>query len=124
MPHIEELHYPGINEFVPTNFETHRLRVDQKQAKPNLIRETSTLRLWHKKDDTFWVPRTNMWILFRNPLADATPAHSVMTGLYADLLVDSLNVYAYDAEVAGLIYYVDEHTGGILVSILCIKHMD
>jgi insulysin len=65
-----------------------------------------------------------MWILFRNPLADATPAHSVMTRLYADLLVDSLNVYAYDAEVAGLIYYVDEHTGGILVSVLCIKHVD
>jgi insulysin len=86
-----------------------------------LMKETPTLRLWHKKDDTFWIPRTNMWILFRNPLADATPAHSVMTSLYANLLVDSLNVYAYNAEVAGLVYYIDEHTGGLLVSVVLKK---
>jgi insulysin len=121
VPIIDELHYPGINEFVPTNFETHRCQVEEKQTKPNLMKETPTLRLWHKKDDTFWIPRTNMWILFRNPLADATPAHSVMTSLYANLLVDSLNVYAYNAEVAGLVYYIDEHTGGLLVSVVLKK---
>jgi insulysin len=81
-----------------------------------LIKETPTIRLWHKKDDTFWVPRTNMWILLRNPSADVSPANSVKTKLYTELLEDSLNMYAYDAEVAGLLYYADEHTGGILVS--------
>ncbi|KAI8581774.1 hypothetical protein K450DRAFT_231119 [Umbelopsis ramanniana AG] len=114
---IEELHYPGINEFIPTIFETNRRQIDTKQKKPELIKDTPTIRLWHKKDDTFWVPRTNMWILLRNPSADVSPANSVKTKLYTELLVDSLNVYSYDAEVAGLLYYVDEHSGGILLDI-------
>ena len=116
MSPIEELHYPGVNEFIPTTFDTNRCQIETKQKKPELIKETPTIRLWHKKDDTFWVPRTNMWILLRNPSADASPANSVRTKLYTELLVDSLNVYAYDAEVAGLLYYVDEHSVGILVS--------
>jgi insulysin len=75
------------------------------------------MRLWHKKDDTFWVPRANVWILFRSPLAYATPANCVKTRLYTDLLKDSLNEYAYDAEVAGLCYNIENQLEGMLLAI-------
>lgn len=75
------------------------------------------LRLWHKKDDTFWVPRANVWILLRSPLVYATPSNCVKARLYADLLKDSLNEYAYDAEVAGLCYNIENQLEGMLVSI-------
>jgi insulysin len=82
-----------------------------------LIENTPLIRLWHKKDDTFWVPRANVWILFRSPLAYATPTNCVKTRLYTDLLKDSLNEYAYDAEVAGLCYNIENQLEGMLLAI-------
>jgi insulysin len=107
---------PDINAFIPTNFETNKKEVATPAKRPELIENNSLLRLWHKKDDTFWVPRANVWILFRSPLAYATPTNCVKTRLYTDLLKDSLNEYAYDAEVAGLCYNIENQLEGMLVS--------
>ncbi|ODQ53020.1 a-pheromone processing metallopeptidase Ste23 [Saitoella complicata NRRL Y-17804] len=109
-----ELRFPGVNEFIPTNFETHRKDVPaEAQAKrPTLIKHTSLIRFWHKKDDTFWVPKANANFLFRTPLAYATPKHSVLTRLYCDLVKDALNEYSYDADLAGLEYNLyPDHEG-------------
>lgn len=64
------------------------------------------------------MPRANVWILFRSPLAYATPTNCVKTRLYTDLLKDSLNEYAYDAEVAGLSYNIENQLEGMLVMYL------
>ncbi|KAI9266092.1 Metalloenzyme, LuxS/M16 peptidase-like protein [Sporodiniella umbellata] len=108
---------PGQNAFLPTNFETHRVETETRSKRPNLIQNSPLLRLWHKKDDTFWVPRANVWILLRSPLAYASPASCVKARLYADLLKDSLNEYAYDAEVAGLCYNVENQLEGMLLAL-------
>lgn len=132
------MHLPGPNDFIPTNFETHKTEVKVPAKRPNLIKKNEKLRLWYKKDDTFWVPRANVWILFRSPLAYATPSNCVKTRyisfgfihtrllaclkaniqcrLYTDLLKDSLNEYAYDAEVAGLCYNIENQLEGMLAS--------
>lgn len=106
---------PGNNDFIPTNFETTKKEVPVPSQRPDLIENTPLLRLWHKKDDTFWVPRANVWILFRSPLAYANPVNCVKTRLYTDLLKDSMNEYAYDAEVAGLCYNIENQLEGMLV---------
>ncbi|KAF7727647.1 Insulinase (Peptidase M16) [Apophysomyces ossiformis] len=113
----DALSLPAPNEFIPTNFETNKVEVQEPAKRPELIEKNSLLRLWHKKDDTFWVPRANVWILFRSPLAYATPANCVKTRLYTDLLKDSLNEYAYDAEVAGLCYNIENQLEGMLLAI-------
>ncbi|KAI9477913.1 MAG: Metalloenzyme, LuxS/M16 peptidase-like protein [Benjaminiella poitrasii] len=112
----DALALPGPNAFIPTNFETHKKEVKTPATRPELIENTPLLRLWHKKDDTFWVPRANVWILFRSPLAYATPSNCVKTRLYTDLLKDSLNEYAYDAEVAGLSYDIENQLEGMLLA--------
>ncbi|KAI8388880.1 Metalloenzyme, LuxS/M16 peptidase-like protein [Radiomyces spectabilis] len=113
----KSLHLPPANDFIPTDFETHKKQVDQPAKRPTLIEHTPTMRLWHKKDDIFWVPRANVWILFRSPLAYATPTNCVKTRLYTDLLKDSLNEYAYDAEVAGLCYNIENQLEGMLLAV-------
>lgn len=75
----DALSLPTPNEFIPTNLDVNKMIVETKQRKPDLIQETSMLRLWHKKDDTFWVPKANVWILFRNPLTYATPRNAVIS---------------------------------------------
>ncbi|KAI7855111.1 Metalloenzyme, LuxS/M16 peptidase-like protein [Circinella umbellata] len=113
----DSLHLPGQNDFIPTNFETHKKDIKQPAKRPDLVMNTPKMRLWYKKDDTFWVPRANVWILFRSPLAYATPTNCVKTRLYTDILKDSLNEYAYDAEVAGLSYNIENQLEGMLLAI-------
>ncbi|OBZ83270.1 Insulin-degrading enzyme [Choanephora cucurbitarum] len=120
LEHLEKddaLVLPNTNAFIPNNFETHKKQVDTPAKRPELIANTPMMRLWHKKDDIFWVPRANVWILFRSPLAYATPINCVKTRLYTDLLKDSLNEYAYDAEVAGLSYNIENQLEGMLLAI-------
>ncbi|CAG8650489.1 11693_t:CDS:10, partial [Funneliformis caledonium] len=82
-----DLKMPLINEFIPTNFETHKTEFATPANKPNLIKNTPLCRLWHKKDDTFWVPKA------------------------------SVNIKLKSAEVAGVTYYFNSDSEGLLLVI-------
>ncbi|CAG8716551.1 96_t:CDS:2, partial [Racocetra fulgida] len=47
----------------------------------------------------------------------STPLNSVKTRLYIGLVTDAFTEYAYDAEIAGLAYYLYNHNEGIIVTI-------
>ncbi|KAK4511212.1 uncharacterized protein ATC70_012426 [Mucor velutinosus] len=113
----DDFSLPAINEFIPSNLDVHITEVPTKKSQPELIQDTTITRIWYKKDDTFWVPKTNMWIFFKNPLFYATPRNSVILELYINLLTDSLSEYSYDAEVAGLIYYLNQEPKGITLHV-------
>ncbi|CAJ0633735.1 13753_t:CDS:10 [Entrophospora sp. SA101] len=97
-----ELKLPLSNEFIPTNFEIKKQEVITPLKHPNLIKNTDLVRIWYKKDDTFWVPKVYIWFKIQCPLVYTTPAHAVKARLYTDLITDALNEYSYNAEVAGL----------------------
>lgn len=81
MTHIstnDDFSLPAINEFIPSNLDVNVTEVPNKKSQPELIQDTPITRIWYKKDDTFWVPKTNMWIFFKNPLFYATPRNSVI----------------------------------------------
>ncbi|GAA5812303.1 hypothetical protein MFLAVUS_005754 [Mucor flavus] len=113
----DEFTLPAINEFLPSNLDVPKFEVTEKKAEPDLIQDTELARIWYKRDDTFWVPRTNLWILFKNPLLQATPRNAVMSKLYTSLLTDSLSEYSYNAEVAGLTYYIDQESQGFALHV-------
>jgi insulysin len=69
---------PAINEFLPSKLDVSKFNVIEKKSAPELIQDTPISRIWYKQDDTFWVPKTNLWILFKNPLLHATPRNGVM----------------------------------------------
>lgn len=74
----EEFTLPAINEFLPSKLDILKFQVDTKRTAPELIKDTPLSRIWYKQDDTFWVPKTNLWILLKNPLLHATPRNAVM----------------------------------------------
>ncbi len=59
---------------------------------------------------------------FHSPFAYVDPLHCNMAYLYLELLKDSLNEYAYAAELAGLNYDLQNTVYGMYVSILIFPH--
>ncbi|CAG8742754.1 12068_t:CDS:10, partial [Acaulospora morrowiae] len=70
-----QLKIPSPNEFIPTNFEIEKKENVTPLLRPNLIKNTPLTRLWHKKDDTFWVPKASVYFMLNSPLVYATPLH-------------------------------------------------
>ncbi|RMZ82427.1 hypothetical protein DV737_g2137, partial [Chaetothyriales sp. CBS 132003] len=101
-----DLHLPHKNEFIPTRLDVEKLEVSQPAKVPKLLRNDDLMRLWWKKDDAFWVPKANVYVLLRNALTYATPANYVKTVLFTALVKDALTTYSYDAEISGLVYGV------------------
>jgi insulysin len=112
-----ELHLPHKNEFVPTRLDVEKKEVKEPGKTPRLIRNDDKMRLWWKKDDTFWAPKANVYIVLRNPLTYATPANYVKTVLYTKLVKDALTEYSYDADLAGIGYGVSATMLGLDVTV-------
>ncbi|KAI9226187.1 MAG: Metalloenzyme, LuxS/M16 peptidase-like protein, partial [Piptocephalis tieghemiana] len=126
-----ELHLPRPNEFIPTRFETAKPvakdpgspapPMPKPLRHPQLVENSGPdgtgIRLWHKRDDQFWVPKVYVWAWIRTPLAYASPRTSVLTRLYAELVRDALNEYSYDAEVAGLSWSIHTDVDGLVLSL-------
>lgn len=113
----EALHLPHRNEFIPTRLDVEKKEVAEPATAPKLIRNDDTMRLWWKKDDRFWVPKTNFLVTIRSSMAYATPANNVKTKLCCELVKDSLSEYAYDADLSGLVYNTSGTTLGVDVNI-------
>ncbi|GLA67965.1 insulinase (Peptidase M16) [Aspergillus tubingensis] len=111
------LHLPALNDFIPQRLEVERKDVAEPARQPTLIRHDDHVRVWFKKDDQFWVPKANIKILLRSPMVSLTPMYSVMTRLYVDLVEDSLDKYAYNADKAGLSYGISENAQGLNIEL-------
>jgi insulysin len=109
---LSELHLPHENQFIPTKLEVEKKEVKEPAIAPKLIRHDELVRTWYKKDDTFWVPKCNCFVDFKNMLPNATAENSLKARLYADMVRDALEEYSYDAELAGLEYDVSSHSAG------------
>ncbi|KAI8378795.1 Metalloenzyme, LuxS/M16 peptidase-like protein [Choanephora cucurbitarum] len=109
----DEFALPEVNEFIPQKLDVNRTVVNTKKTQPDLIQHTSKGKIWYKMDDTFWVPKTNVWIVFQNSISNITPYHAILTELYVHLLTDSLAEYSYNAQVAGLSYYFYQDAKGL-----------
>ncbi|KAL8667886.1 MAG: hypothetical protein Q9202_000351 [Teloschistes flavicans] len=114
---IRELHLPHTNEFIPTNLVVDKKDVSEPAKAPRLIRNDESVRSWWKKDDRFWVPKGNVSVTLRNPLANATPQIAVMSTLYCELVKDALEEYSYDAEIAGLEYQLLSYSMGLEIEV-------
>ncbi|MGH0118605.1 UNVERIFIED_CONTAM: hypothetical protein FKN15_050114 [Acipenser sinensis] len=103
---------PMKNEFIPTNFEIYPLEKDAPSF-PSLIKDTAMSKVWFKQDDKFFLPKACLNFEFFSPFAYVDPLHCNMAYLYLELLKDSLNEYAYAAELAGLSYDLQNTIYGI-----------
>ncbi|KAH6579183.1 hypothetical protein BASA60_003367 [Batrachochytrium salamandrivorans] len=112
-----ELHLPKPNSFIPEDFSVQKVAVEKPSTHPMIILESPVLRLWHKQDDTFFVPRVNIYFDMTTPLAYQDATSCVLSKLFTDLFKDSLNEFSYYAEVAGLHYRFDNTVDGLMLSL-------
>ncbi|KAK5386061.1 metalloprotease [Exophiala xenobiotica] len=113
----KELHLPHKNEFIPTKLDVEKLDVKEPAKTPKLLRNDDLVRLWWKKDDTFWVPKANINIKLRNAVTYCSPASFVKSVLFLNLVKDALSTYSYDAEISGLSYAIIPNQLGVDISV-------
>jgi insulysin len=114
---LPELHLPHENQFIPTKLQVEKKDVKQPAIAPKLIRSDDLIRAWFKKDDTFWVPKANLFINCKNPLPSTTAENTIKAEVYINMVEDALEEYAYDAELAGLDYQITSHSMGIEIQV-------
>lgn len=88
----------------------------QAQPHPVIIQESLLTRVWYKQDDKFLLPRAHVQFELFSPLAYLDPLNCNLTYMYAQILEDSLNEYAYAAELAGLRWSMKNTEYGLQVS--------
>ncbi|SJX63498.1 related to STE23-Metalloprotease involved in a-factor processing [Sporisorium reilianum f. sp. reilianum] len=118
---FEDLHLPRPNSFIPANFEFKGPIADAQGKKPTprpqLVLDNDSMRVWHKLDDRFGLPKANVFFVLRNPLINATPSTSIKTRMLIELISDSLVEYSYDATLAGLSYMLDSQDQSLALSL-------
>ncbi len=110
------LRLPGLNEFIPEDVSlrcddeeskaTFDPEIDYREEHPNLIVDTPKLRMWHKMDRTFRVPKTSIRLQLTSPNIYRSPRSITLNRIFQKVLQDDLNSYVYDASVAGCNYRV------------------
>jgi len=99
------LHLPLRNKFIPTDFSLlPPPSENQARPYPIRIRDDDRWRVHFKQDTTFRRPKTNLYFELLSPMAYYSPRNAALTNLFTQLLVDDLNEFSYDAEIAGLHY--------------------
>ncbi|KAG6018861.1 hypothetical protein E4U41_003534 [Claviceps citrina] len=114
---LQELHLPHKNNFIPDKLEVEKKEVAQPALSPRVLRNDHAARTWWKKDDTFWVPKANVFVSLKNPIIFASAENSVKARLFAELVRDALEEYSYDAELAGLEYDVGLDSPGLYLEL-------
>ncbi|OMO71346.1 hypothetical protein CCACVL1_18285 [Corchorus capsularis] len=116
----EKLHLPAPNLFIPTDLS---LKNAQEKVKfPVLLRSSSYSKLWYKPDTMFSTPKAYVKIDFNCPYASNSPEAELLADIFARLLMDYLNEYAYYAQVAGLYYGIKHTDSGFQVTLVGYNH--
>jgi secreted Zn-dependent insulinase-like peptidase len=71
------------------------------------------LRLWYQQDRRFGLPRGQVSIALRSPLAADSPRHAVMGELLVRMVAENLNEFAYPAQLAGLQFGLSHDSRGL-----------
>ncbi len=106
---------PEPNPFVSRNFSMPR---NKKPATvPVELHLGERARMWWLQDSKFKVPKAQAYFNFHTPLANDTPVNAALSQLYADVVQDSLNEFAYPATLAGLQMGVLKHLRGVSIKV-------
>lgn len=113
-PAVAELAIPGPNPFLPDDLS---LVADAATNIPEGLSHDARLSAWLLQDTDFKVPRADIRLKLESPIAYDSAKDAVLAALYARLVEDALNTYAYPALLAGLSYSIDAHPEGLMISL-------
>lgn len=110
------LKLPPMNEFIPDNLSLRcddpeqvaafDPEADYRNMDPKLLVDTASLRMWHKMDRTFRVPKSSIRLQLNTPNIYRSPRSITLNRLFGKILSEDLNSYVYDATCSGINYRV------------------
>lgn len=95
------LHLPAANDFIAEDLSLASLAKD-RPAIPQIAYRDARQSIWFMQDDEFRVPKSLVYINFATPHIRETAQQTAAASLYAALLMDKVNEFAYPARLAGL----------------------
>jgi len=114
----KRLHLPELNKYIPSDFS---LRCDdnkeekkegataaaaEEEAPPILLVDTPKLRLWHKMDSKWRVPKAFISVSLISPETYRSPRSMTLNRIFQKVLNDDLNSYVYAGSIAGAGYSI------------------
>ena len=112
-----ELYVPERNPFIPTNFELHGTKKEKGAVGPALILNNELIKLWHKLDDTFMVPKAYCYVEIKSLKGYESVESCLKTKLIVEILKEEVNELSYFAAVAGLHLRLENTTEGLVLNI-------
>ncbi|WP_019530598.1 insulinase family protein [Dasania marina] len=106
---------PKPNHFIASDFQL--LPAAEASPVPQFIVQQPHWRWWFNNDDTFNIPKGFIAISMRSPLAGQSAEQAVLLKLYARMLQEQMNEYAYPAALAGLHYSLKNHMRGLSLKV-------
>lgn len=102
---IADIQPPTANPFIG---EHQLVTVDPAYThKPVLLVDEPSLQLWFVQDDQFNVPKGQVIVRLSTPgMEQLSPRDIVLTSLFAKVISDRLNEFAYPAEMAGVSFNI------------------
>ncbi|KAG5176774.1 Metalloenzyme, LuxS/M16 peptidase-like protein [Tribonema minus] len=89
---------------------------------PDLVSDEEGIRVWHKLDRTFRVPKAVFVARICTTTPYSSPAAATLCRLFTALLRQDLNVYAYDATLADLVWSLEMSTTGLQLTVRGFSH--
>lgn len=113
----QELFLPEKNLFIPKRLAVKAgSMLEQRGAdldvRPKIIYRNSNMRVWFSQDREFKQPRAQINLRIKSPLVAANAEGAAQAQLFAALIVDQLNEFAYPASLAGIDFTLDANGRG------------
>lgn len=110
-----KLSLPYPNEFIPKNLEL--VEREEINNHPILLRTDNYSHVWYLQDNDYKVPKAFYFIHIKSPVAFLDPISLTAIKIYAKLLSDKLNEYAYAASLAGINFSIETTIFGLVVRV-------
>jgi secreted Zn-dependent insulinase-like peptidase len=95
----------------------------RREPIPTVLRDDGERSLvWFNQDTTFGTPKLYLYADLQLPAAYSSPQSYVLTDLFVKLLNDSLNEFAYSAELADIRYRVSVTVNGLSLTVGGFSH--
>ncbi len=115
------LHLPTPNPFIPQHLyprQSHSLINKRQIPYPDIILDNEEAKIYYAEDQIFEIPQTVWSFDIKTPAIKRNePLKVVLGDLYIKSLEDSLNLYSYNAKIAGLEYEIQRGEYGINLTI-------
>ncbi|WP_371377035.1 insulinase family protein [Thalassotalea aquiviva] len=112
---FNELKLPEKNPYIVENPTV--VSPEHATDKPYLIKEASGLKVWFKQDNSFFVPKGQIFIGIDSHIIVQNKTHIAMGRLFVELFTDSVQEQNYHAELAGIHYHLYPHQGGMTLQL-------